>query len=236
MRIGLVSLLVLAGCITATAALADGGGDQGSSGTVIYRSTDANGNTVFSDQPPANGPAQTVKLGPTNAVPMATPAPTRPQGGKRGFPGYSSLVITSPDDGATIRNPDKPITVQAKVTPPLQPGDRLRLVDNGQTLNGMSLDNPNRGTHTLQVEVVGKEGSVRIQSPSITVYIHRTSVAQQHRNHSGSAATAVSSFGNAASTGSAAAAGGAASAGSGASPGSAATLGRAARPSSPPPQ
>lgn len=243
MRIAVLALLLLAGVAAAAAGNTGGGENNGgagatpaTSGTVIYQSTDANGNTVFSDQPPRDRPSKTIQLGPTNAVPMATPAPSKPKGGKVGFPGYSSLAINSPSDGATIRNPDKPIVVHATATPPLQPGDTLKLRDNGSELSGMSLDNPNRGTHILQAEVVGKDGEVLIQSPSVTIYVHRTSVSQQSGNHSGSS-SGVASFGSAASTGSAASAGGASSPGSGASTGSAASLGQAASPSmSPPPK
>lgn len=200
-------------------------------GTTIYRTTDADGNVVFTDNPPQERPSKTVKLKPTNAVPMAAPrsdkAASSDNAGtvKPAFQGYTDLRITSPEDGATIRNPQKPVSVKVQLAPSLQPGDQLRILDNGESQQGTGMSNPERGSHTLQAEVVDKDGDILIRSASITVYVHRTSMSQQSGGASGSGA---SSFGAAAHAGGGARAGGAAGAGGAASAGSGASFGHAA--------
>lgn len=107
-------------------------------GSVIYRATDAAGNIMFSDRP--MGPdAVAVDIGPINTIsapPSARHDESQVHSGDGAAPGYQWLEISSPKDEATLRDPRKPVPVEVRILPALQPGDRIQLLDNGTVLNG----------------------------------------------------------------------------------------------------
>ncbi|MDX1803194.1 MAG: DUF4124 domain-containing protein [Alcanivorax sp.] len=159
--------------------------------STIYRTTDEHGNIVFTDQPGQGQAAEAVKLKPTNTVPGENTKALQdklkaplPQVKERAV-SYQSVRITSPEDGASLRNPDKPVPVSVALVPKLQEDDQLVLYDNGVAQPDMTLDAPDRGTHFLKVKVLSKSGDVLISSDAIKVYVHRTSVhnMQSSRNN-----------------------------------------------------
>ena len=72
----------------------------------IYKSVDAEGNTVFSDQPSAN--AKPVQVAPTNTVDNPRPAPPIPSAPAAAAtpagPAFSRLEVNVPDDEAIRAN------------------------------------------------------------------------------------------------------------------------------------
>ncbi len=149
-------------------------------GSVIYRTTDAAGNPLFSDRP--QGPdATVVDIGPVNTI-SASPVPQdeqRLQPRRDAASGYQLLEITSPENGATVRDPHQPIPVEVRLLPALRAGDKLQLLDNGAVLNGRVLDAPDRGLHVLRAQVIDAAGQVVARSPPVSVQVHRTSVGRQ---------------------------------------------------------
>jgi hypothetical protein len=151
-------LLLLAVPILAVAQITDRP-DTGSKG--IYRTLDANGNVVFTDNPPDKKRAEEVKVGPTNT--MDSPPPERraePRGDAPPEPppvpdnGYQTVSISAPSAGANLRIPqDNPIQVQVSLSPSLKSGHRLVILDNGTPLEGTAMDFPNPGEHTLIAQV-----------------------------------------------------------------------------------
>ncbi len=213
-------MLVSAGMIAAEA------GDKPASG--IYRSVDANGNVVFTDQPPQSGEAEEVELRELNTVPTDKMRQVLDSGSDEeevAEEGYTRLVITSPGNEATVRNPQSAVQVSVQLEPALQPGDSMVLYDNGVAQPGMALESPDRGVHTLEVKVMGEDGEVKITSPVIEFYIHRSSVSDFRRRPDANGATA--------NVGGAARVGGSAKLGGAAAVGGAATVGGAAEPAKP---
>ncbi|WP_198588698.1 DUF4124 domain-containing protein [Alloalcanivorax mobilis] len=227
MRVCLIFLLLL-GLSPAWADEASGRDDT------IYRTTDKNGNVVFTDNPADKSRAEPVRLREPNTVPMKAPLPVgEPKAAddkqQPAFQGYQRLAITSPEDQATVRNPSSPVPVRISLEPALRDGHRLVVLDNGTPLQGQALENPNRGSHTLQVEVRDASGASVARSEPVVIYVHRTSVSQQGRASGGSG---VATYGAPARLGSPASVGGAARFGAPATTGPPATPGRAATPSS----
>ena len=231
MQWGLV-LGLMALSLSVVAAEAD---DKPASG--IYRSVDANGNVVFTDQPPESGEGEQVQLRELNTVPTDKMSQILDSGNDKTEPaeeeGYSRLAITSPGNESTVRNPQSAVQVSVELEPALKPGDSMVLYDNGVAQPGMELEMPDRGVHSLEVKVMGADGEVKITSPVIEFYIHRSSVSDFRRRPDANGATA--NVGGAADRGDSARVGGAATAGGAASVGGAADRARPARPALPRP-
>lgn len=149
----------------------------------IYKYTDANGNTVFTNQPPDGTAAESVELPPTNTVEMQTP--TSPQhtssNKEKAQPPYSVLSLTGiPDDDATRAN-NGTFSVSVNIQPHLQPNHRLRLILDGQPYGQASnvprlqLSNIDRGEHSLAVAVLAGDEIIQ-QSMTETFTVQRISL------------------------------------------------------------
>ncbi|WP_232211704.1 DUF4124 domain-containing protein [Alcanivorax sp. DG881] len=205
----------------------------------IYRTTDEKGNVVFTDQPGENSRSEEVKLKTTNTVPIkkvempeAVSAPEE-EAADPAVEEYTSLTITSPESGSTLRNPTDAVYVSVNLQPGLQPGDSLVLLDNGAEQPALQLDAPERGVHNLIVKVVSEEGETRITSEPVEVYIHRSTVSDFRNFPGGGSNGGAAQVGGAADRGGSANVGGSASTGGAASVGGGADRGTAAQPAKP---
>jgi len=144
----------------------------------IYRSVDEEGRVIFSDEP-AEG-AKPVELPPTNTMgqPAAIPRPAPAEGTVTQFTGYDSVAIVQPADDESIVNTGGDFSVSVQTTPALQLAHSLRLLLDGAAYassadGGFSLRNIDRGSHTLQVQVIDEGGAVLAESITFTVYVRR---------------------------------------------------------------
>jgi len=234
----LLAAPLLAGAQTDNTDLPDD--DTGSKG--IYRTVDANGNVVFTDNPPDKNRAEEVKVGPTNT--MDSPPKERRADSRGDAPpeppplpedtGYESVSITAPEAGANLRIPqDNPIQIQVSLSPSLKGGHRLVILDNGTPLEGTVMNFPNPGQHTLVAQVRAGGGEVLIESRPLVFYVMRTTASTgngggEEGDKEGGQGSAFPSFGSRAERGGAADTGGRAERGAGASRGGAASVGGAA--------
>lgn len=154
-------------------------------GQTVYRTTDAQGNVVFTDRPPANAtPEDRVDIRPTNTVrPPEVPAPPVPEE----TPEVEAAVepyrvaITNPTNETSFPMGPGNFSVSATVTPPLRDGDSLQLfmdgTPRGEPQLGASWDLTNvfRGRHDLTVGVIGPAGETIILSDPVTVFVFRPS-------------------------------------------------------------
>ncbi|PWV71791.1 DUF4124 domain-containing protein [Halomonas sp. A11-A] len=161
----------------------------------IYRTTDAQGNVVFTDNPERGG--EQVELAPLTVVPSsgevrrgeavpqleasgaaaATGSPGQP------FMPYDSFRIVSPSHeqvfpvGAAGNVP-----VELGIQPELREDHRVRLLVDGQVsqtamhTTAFMVANMNPGEHVLQAELLDGSGAVRHRSSPVTIYVHRASV------------------------------------------------------------
>ncbi|MFJ3052163.1 MULTISPECIES: DUF4124 domain-containing protein [Pseudomonas nitroreducens/multiresinivorans group] len=156
----------------------------------VYTYIDKDGNRVFTDQPP-RGNAQKLQLAPTNSQPgspngvqMPPPlyAPATPAL-PPGPPAYQLLRIIVPEPDATVRANDGALIVSATSDPALLPGHLYRLLLDGKPVGdpGRSpvfpLNNIDRGTHQLSVEIIDTLGRTIEQTPNQPFHMFRVSVA-----------------------------------------------------------
>lgn len=144
----------------------------------IYKYTDANGHTVFTNQPPEGGKVETVDLPPTNTVeaqkPVAPP-PAEPE--KKVSAAYEQLSLVLPNDEA-LRANNGSFTLDVRIKPRLQPGHSLRLVMDGKPYGSpanvprLQVTNASRGEHSVSVQVLEGEKVVQ-QSDTQTFTLQR---------------------------------------------------------------
>ncbi len=160
-----LSALILLATMVAGAALADA--NKKGDGTVIYRSTDEQGQTVFSDQPSQG--AEQVEVKEPNRAPAVKPTP-RPE--KKKTDTYGSgyeVTITHPADGDFIANGLLGTNVSATVNPPLLPKHQLEFLHNGESLGAGSsyqtrIDRLTPGGHQISARVLDRDGKILGQS------------------------------------------------------------------------
>lgn len=141
----------------------------------IYMQTDKNGNTTYSDVPTSDK-AIKIAAPETNTTTSTTSAttPSNASAEVQTFPSnqiistqakkpYTTFVIISPADQATIQN-QPTISVNVSVTPNLQEGDAVQIYLDGSPW-GKSLPAtqftftaPERGTHQISARLVDKNG------------------------------------------------------------------------------
>jgi hypothetical protein len=146
----------------------------------IYKYTDANGNTAYSNQPPDGVKAQPVELPPLNSVePQATPAPApQTSRGQKAASAYEVLELTGLPTTEALRANNGTFTVNVLIKPRLQGPHLFRLVLDDQPYGQpgnvpiLQLVNIDRGLHTLAVQVIDGETVIQ-QSPSVTFTVQR---------------------------------------------------------------
>lgn len=147
----------------------------------IYRHVDARGNVVFTDQPPEEG-AEEVVLPKLNQVPGERPDEQK-TAAPPAFAGYKSLTITGLEDGAVLRDPTVPVSVNVVPQPALRDGDRIVVRHNGEVVDSAGfyqIPAIERGTHTFGAEIVDADGKVMITASDVTIHVFRTMVHNQH--------------------------------------------------------
>lgn len=154
----------------------------------IYKYTDANGNTAYSNQPPNGTKAETVDLPPLNSV--STGAPTMPQPPQpnevraaQGSAAYQTLQLTDLPDDEALRANNGTFTVGVKIEPRLQSGHRLQMLLDGapygQPTNvpRLQLTELDRGEHSLAVQVLQSEQPIQT-SQTVTLTVQRVHVGR----------------------------------------------------------
>jgi len=148
----------------------------------IYKYTDANGATAYSNQPPDGVSAQPVELPPLNSVerqPAGEAAPATEAGRKEEpHKTYEELELTGLPGTEALRANNGTFTVTALIKPHLQGHHLLRLLLDGQpygqpgNVPTLQLVNIDRGEHHLAVQVIDGENVVQ-QSPAVTFTVQR---------------------------------------------------------------
>jgi hypothetical protein len=151
----------------------------------IYRTTDAEGNVVFTDAPNASSrPAEPVNIQRTNTV--APPAQLQPLPDVNNpneepvAPAYTVTIIAPTNETSFPMGPGN-FSVSVTVSPALKKYEGLQLFLNGvpwgmpQRDTMWDLVNVFRGQHDLTVAVVNKTGETQAVSAPVRVFVHRPS-------------------------------------------------------------
>jgi hypothetical protein len=151
----------------------------------IYMWLDENGNKVYSDNPDEKKQAQPVELTPLTILgfPEQDKSPdttaTRPLNPFDQMIDYKSIVISSPQNDATVRDNSGTVEVQILTEPALAKGYTVEIwLDNVSTgapkaNTSFVLTNVDRGTHTLSAKLYDPQGKPLLTSPAITFHMHR---------------------------------------------------------------
>ncbi|MEQ9463681.1 MAG: DUF4124 domain-containing protein [Haliea sp.] len=146
----------------------------------IYKSTDAEGNVVYTDRPPAEGTAgEEIKLKRLNTSPAPETRPAPRPAAKAEAQVPRTVSILTPADQTVIPMGGGDFDVQAGVTPPLAFSERLQLRIDGeargepQTGTSWALRNVLRGGHDLSIERLDADGKVIARSEPVHVQVMR---------------------------------------------------------------
>ncbi|NQD91345.1 DUF4124 domain-containing protein [Pseudomonas sp. CrR25] len=151
----------------------------------IYKYTDANGNTVFTNQPPDGTAVQNVELPPTNTVEMQAPSvPPADSASSQSEPAppYRTLRLTGLPSDEALRANNGTFSVGVALQPRLAASHRLRLLLDGQpygqpsNVPHLQLTNVDRGEHSLAVEVLSGDKTIQ-QSPTVTFTVQRVNTS-----------------------------------------------------------
>jgi len=152
----------------------------------IFKTVDEDGNVVFTDIPPreVDSGEQIVVETPNSFAIEEAIGPREDwvvepseEGEEVAF-SYKSLVIASPTDDEAVRENAGNVSVVAVVNPRLQRGHRIRLMMDGQQIqegiqSSFHLENVDRGTHNLTMEIIDDSGRVLISSGNTTFHLQR---------------------------------------------------------------
>ncbi len=148
----------------------------------IYKYTDADGNTAYSNQPPQGVPAQTVELPPLNSIERqpstSSDAPTGPIAKDEPRNAYEVLELTNIPTEEALRANNGTFTVGVRAQPRLQSPQLFRLLLDGQpygqptNVPRLQLVNIDRGEHSLAVQVIDGDTLVQ-QSETVTFTVQR---------------------------------------------------------------
>lgn len=157
----------------------------------IYKYTDANGNTAFSNQPPDGKKAETVDLPPLNSLGGAAtaPAPASPSPQQnqsqtqQPSASYQTLQLTDLPNDEALRANNGSFLVSVMIQPRLQPGHQLQLLVDGKpygqptNVPRIQVSELDRGEHSLSVQVL--QGTQVIQqSQTINLTVQRVHVGR----------------------------------------------------------
>lgn len=159
----------------------------------IFKTTDKNGNPIFTDMPSEGQKSEAVHLKPMSTVTL-TPATTttddQPAPTTEDEPSsYNSLQILTPRHGDTIRDTTN-FEIIAAVDPALLPRHSARLlidgaaVDQSQTSLQFFITDIERGAHRLEVQIIDGGNKILI-STEIEIFIHRTTHIKKFAEPSG---------------------------------------------------
>jgi len=141
----------------------------------IYKYTDASGNTVFTDKASGQGDKSPVILSPINAIPKQTaPKSLKNNLAQSKNPPYSTLSLSVPTNGDTVRANNGSFSVSAEIIPSLQARHQIRLILDGKPYGKIGrnpqfeLVHLDRGEHNLMMEILN--GSTVVQKSAVYTF------------------------------------------------------------------
>ncbi|OUR68795.1 hypothetical protein A9Q80_01010 [Cycloclasticus sp. 46_83_sub15_T18] len=136
----------------------------------VYKYINKQGKTAYSDIPVAGAkkvvvpPVMIYKAPAVQSIsPIYTPSVEAVS--------YQRLEIINPIDQAIIRNNLGKLSVNYRIEPSLQRGDRLLLLLDGVRQESMNIEGLVRGQHSLSLEVVNAKNELRMSSATTVIYL-----------------------------------------------------------------
>ena len=136
----------------------------------IYRSRDADGNIIFSDKAADTADEIDVAEPLTYEAPRITQKLSPPIAKDPEAFFYSSISIINPATEEAIRSNNGQLSVSFSIKPSLLTGHSVQLILDGkleqttQSATSFELENVDRGTHTIQLNIVDDQSGVILKS------------------------------------------------------------------------
>ena len=141
---------------------------NGSIADTVYKTVDENGNVIFTDKP--SDEAEEVKIQELeNTIDNPNPAKYRASTPKPDVFAYESFTVTSPENGAGIRSNNGSVSISLNLEPALNRGHKVIVSMDGKQIGtglSVSLQNVDRGTHSISAKVVDGTGKTMISTSS----------------------------------------------------------------------
>ncbi len=138
------------------------------SAETVYKATDEDGNIIFTDKPSEE--AEEIKIQKLDTIKNPNPgryAPSSKQPEESNH--YKSFVVSSPENGAGIRSNNGNISISLTLEPTLKAGHKIIISMDGKEVgsgSSVSLQNVERGTHSISASVVDGNGKTLISTSS----------------------------------------------------------------------
>jgi len=154
----------------------------------VYRTVDEDGRVTYTDRPPANNEAESeARLPPLNTAPETqTRNQDRGQRQSRENRAEQQRVsyqpsILSPAPESSVPPGQRDLNITVALDRDLRDNHLLAYYLNGELVaetreRQFVVQEIIRGTHEVEVEVIGADGAVLGSASPVTVYVHRTSV------------------------------------------------------------
>lgn len=155
----------------------------------IYKYTDENGNTIYSDKP-IDG-AKKIKIRGESRSPRAPRKTYEPAVGeaRSGIPDqldviYSTFEILTPKSDSIAPGNSGNVDVVLLASPRLHARHRIIIaldgkeISNGRHAN-LNLTNLSRGTHTLTAQIVDAEGITQVRAAPVSFHVKRPVINRQ---------------------------------------------------------
>jgi Domain of unknown function (DUF4124) len=144
----------------------------------VYKTVDADGNTVFSDVPSAGAEEIKIKEAQAINIPKARSFKLSPPEEKPKNSNYTKLTIIGPENDATIHGGEGNVNITVTLEPDLDEKDVIVLfMDGKEMLSGRApqflLENVDRGTHTITVVVKNEDDKVLKRTAKVTFHVRR---------------------------------------------------------------
>lgn len=135
----------------------------------VYKSVDKDGNIIFTDKPSEK--AEEIKIQELDTIKNPNPNKYKPslKQPEESSHKYDSFVVTSPENGAGIRSNSGNVSISLSLNPALRGGHKIIISMDGKEVgsgSSVSLQNVDRGTHSISASVVDENGKQLISTSS----------------------------------------------------------------------
>ncbi|MCU7842248.1 MAG: DUF4124 domain-containing protein [Candidatus Thiodiazotropha sp. (ex Monitilora ramsayi)] len=149
----------------------------------VYKWTNESGEVVYSDT--YRDGAERIRVSGSRSSPSSAPdtteGSTSPESEVEGVT-YQSFEVVQPENDQTIRSNEGTVNVGLALSPALAANHAIHVFLDGNRLEGemkstqFSLNNLNRGTHSLEVKVVDDKGNALTSAPAVNFHLRKASI------------------------------------------------------------
>jgi hypothetical protein len=135
----------------------------------VYKTVDGEGNIIFTDKPSED--AEEIKIQKLETIKNPNPGKYKPdtKPPEESSIKYESFIITNPKNAEGLRSNNGSVSISVSLEPGLNPGHKIIISMDGKEIGigtSVSLQNVDRGTHSISASVVDANGKTLISTSS----------------------------------------------------------------------